>query len=357
LTLGTFFLAAAVAAVVTPGVRRLPYLVALPVPDRWHSRTTPVTGGIALFVALLVALQPALVGGRVNGAYLPVVLGAAAAFALGLWDDGRPMPAAVKFAGQFAIASAAAAAGVRPDWLPVAVAAPVAVLILVACMNSVNLLDNMDGLAAGATVVASLGLAVLASVGPGSSSPVVPAAVAGACCGFLPYNYRLRRPAWLFMGDSGSHMLGFMLGGLAVLATPGGAGGVAAAVLAPLLVLALPALDTALVMIVRFAEGRPLSQGGRDHTSHRLVYRGFGERGAVALLILVGALSSASAVVVVVVADPLMTALVGGVSLAALVAFGTRLATSTSTTGTTTVVPLRALPGPDDRSSDNAAVR
>src|SRR4029453_8945552 len=97
---------------------------------------------------------------------------------------------------------------------------------------------------------------------------------------FLPFNYRPRRPAALFMGDSGSHMLGFALGGLAPLGRPGGAGGAAAAVAAPLLILALPVLDTGLVMLVRFSEGRAVWQGGRDHSSHRLAYTGRSERRA-----------------------------------------------------------------------------
>jgi UDP-GlcNAc:undecaprenyl-phosphate/decaprenyl-phosphate GlcNAc-1-phosphate transferase len=231
-----------------------------------------------------------------------------------------------KLGGQFVIALGAAVAGVRPDWLPVWAGIPVALAIIVASMNSFNLLDNMDGLAAGTAAIAACGLALVAGFVPGSGSSVVAAALAGACLGFLPFNYRPRRPAALFMGDSGSHLLGFALGGLALLASPGGAGGAAAAVAAPLLILALPALDTGLVMLVRLAEGRPVWHGGRDHSSHRLVYQGLSERRAVALLLGIAANCTLTAIAIVILQDSLLTVLAAGTTFAGLVAFASQLA-------------------------------
>ena len=135
------------------------------------------------------------------------------------------------------------------------------------------------------------------------------------------------------MGDSGSHMLGFTIGSLALLASPGGAGGAAAAVAAPLLILALPVLDTALVMLVRFSEGRPLSQGGRDHSSHRLVYNGLGERRAVAVLLAITVNCTATAIALVIFQDALLTALVAGATLAGLIAFASQLVLVTEQSG------------------------
>ena len=206
--------------------------------------------------------------------YLPLVLLVCGAFALGLWDDVRSLPPRAKFAGQLAIATAAAVGGLYPDWLPTAVAIPLAIVVLVGAMNSLNLLDHVDGLAAGTAAIAALALAAVAGLVGEAGSSVVPVAVAGACLGYLPWNFRRGRPALVFMGDAGSHLLGAALGGLALLSSPGGAGGAAIAVCAPLLILAVPVLDTALVTLVRLAEGRPVSQGGRDHSSHRLVYAG-----------------------------------------------------------------------------------
>jgi len=335
----TLVLALAVAFALTPAVARLPGLVAVPLPDRWHARTTPVTGGIALVVAFLVALQPALVDAAVPSRYLPLVLLVVGAFALGLWDDVRALPPRAKLAGQVAIAAAAALGGLHPDWLPVGVAIPLAVVVLVAAMNSLNLLDHVDGLAAGTTAIAALALAGIAALVAEAGSSVVPMAVAGACLGFLPWNLRRGRPALVFMGDAGAHMLGAALGGLALLSSPGGAGGAAAAVAAPLLVLAIPLLDTALVTTVRLAEGRPVSQGGRDHSSHRLVYAGLSEHQAVGLLLGVAAASAGAAVLVVAVESALATAAAAAVVFGLLVALGARLATVREVDAA--VVPLR----------------
>jgi UDP-GlcNAc:undecaprenyl-phosphate GlcNAc-1-phosphate transferase len=307
-------------------VRFLPGPAAVPVPDRWHRTVTPATGGIALFLAFIVALQPPLYEGAISSRYLPVVVLAGAAFALGLLDDARPLAIRHKCAGQLAIALIAAHEGVRPDWLPPSVGIPVACIVIVAFMNSVNMLDNMDGLAAGTTVVAALGLALVGGLVESAGSPVVAAALAGACLGFLPFNYRPRRPAALFMGDSGSQLLGFTLGALALLTSPGGAGGVAAAIAAPLLILAVPALDTGLVMLVRLGEGRPFWKGGRDHSSHRLVYRGFTERGAVAVLLAITASCTATAVALVIFQNVLLTAVASTLTLGGLILFGVRLA-------------------------------
>jgi len=294
-------------------------------PDRWHRTVTPASGGIALFGAFLLAVQPGLFSGAISRDYLPLIIGTGAAFALGLWDDVARIGVRKKFVGQVAIALTAAVFGVRPDWLPLWAGIPLACLILVASMNSFNLLDNMDGLAAGTAAIAALGLALVAGLVPDSGSAVVAAALAGACLGFLPFNYRPHRPAALFMGDSGSHMLGFAVGGLALLASPGGVGGAAAAVAAPLLILALPVLDTGLVMLVRFSEGRAVWQGGRDHSSHRLVYSGMSEKRAVAVLLGIVVNCTAVAIALVILQDALLIALAVGATLAALVAFGSQL--------------------------------
>jgi UDP-GlcNAc:undecaprenyl-phosphate/decaprenyl-phosphate GlcNAc-1-phosphate transferase len=254
------------------------------------------------------------------------MVGAIAAFGVGLWDDSRALGEVRKFAAQLAVAFGAAVAGVRPDWLPIWLSIPAAAFVLVSCTNAFNFLDNIDGLSAGTGAIAATGLALVGGLVSGSGSPVVAAALAGACLGFLPFNYWPRHPAAIFLGDSGSHMLGFTIGGLALLASPGGAGGVVAALAAPLLILAVPILDTALVVAVRFAEGRPVYKGGCDHTSHRLVYHGLSDRRAVAVLLGITANCTISAIALVILHDLLLTAVAAGMTLAALVGFAARLA-------------------------------
>jgi UDP-GlcNAc:undecaprenyl-phosphate GlcNAc-1-phosphate transferase len=325
-SVGTFALAVALAAAFSWLACRLPGPRAVPVPERWHCVPTLVTGGIALFAAFVLAVQPALHTGAIASWYKPVIAVAAAAFALGLLDDLLRIPVAPKLVAQVGIALLAAYEGIRPDWVRPSLGVPIACLVLVASMNSLNLLDNMDGLAAGTAAVAALGLALVAGLVEHAGSSVVAAALAGACLGFLPFNYRPRRPAALFMGDSGSQLLGFTLGSLALLTSPGGAGGIAAAIAAPLLILAVPVLDTGLVVIVRLGERRPFWQGGRDHSSHRLVYRGLTERRAVAVLLALTATCTATAVAIVVFQNPLLTGIASGVAVLALAGFGRQLA-------------------------------
>src|SRR5829696_1875025 len=143
-SLWTLLLAVLAAAILSAAVRRVPVPAAVPLPDRWHRAVTPVTGGIALFGAFVAVLIPAFASGAVNDRYLPLVLGAGGAFALGLWDDVSSIRADTKFAGQLGIALFAASAGLHPDWLPAWAGIPLACVVIVASMNSFNLLDNMD---------------------------------------------------------------------------------------------------------------------------------------------------------------------------------------------------------------------
>jgi UDP-GlcNAc:undecaprenyl-phosphate/decaprenyl-phosphate GlcNAc-1-phosphate transferase len=154
--------------------------------------------------------------------------------------------------------------------------------------NAFNLLDNMDGLAATLAAIAAGFFAIDAwTQHPNALAQVVALALLGACLGFLPLNLRPRRRALVFMGDSGSQILGFLLAALGLLSSYKVAGATVATLILPILVLAVPILDTTLVTVVRLLEGRSVAQGGRDHSSHRLVYLGLSETSAVVLLALV----------------------------------------------------------------------
>ncbi len=351
---GTAILAAVCALVLTMILSRRTTLTAKPMPDRWHVRATPISGGVAIFAGFLVAMQPAIFSRAIDSRYLPVVLGIAGAFAVGLVDDVRTLRPRVKLAGQLGVAIVAVALGLVPDWLPVWIGAPVAVVVLVAGMNSVNLLDHIDGLAAGTAMIAASCLALIAGGVGGFGSSVVPAAIAGACAGYLPLNFRPRRSALIFMGDSGSHVLGFGLGGVALLSNGGGVGSVVSAVAVPALVLAVPMLDTLLVTVVRWVEGRPISQGGRDHSSHRLVYGGLGPQAAVLVLLAISALGGGTGVLLATVRDPLLVSVAAGAALAALVAFGSRLATLREG-GSARVVRLRRSGSEPERQDRDAS--
>lgn len=256
-------------------------LVSPPRPDRWGSRPTPLLGGFAIVTAVIA---PVLVLAPLTLAFAAVVAGVVAAFALGLIDDVRGLRPTSKLVGQVAIASGLAIAGMRVE---IVSAPPIAFLLtllwVVGMMNAVNLVDNMDGLAAGVAAIAAVVLLIMAPIEP-AWIRVVAAALTGACIGFLIHNFA---PARIYMGDAGSQAIGFVLAALALALTHTAASTLGLAILGPLLVLGLPLFDTALVAVTRRVEGRPVSAGGRDHTSHRLAALGLGERMTVVILYVV----------------------------------------------------------------------
>jgi UDP-GlcNAc:undecaprenyl-phosphate GlcNAc-1-phosphate transferase len=193
--------------------------------------------------------------------------------------------------------------------------------------NAFNLLDNMDGLAATLATVACGYFAIdAATVHDNDLVLVLSLSLAFACLGFLPFNLRPGDRARVFMGDSGSQLLGFLLAVLGLAASWTTAGTTVATMLLPLLVLAIPILDTTLVTVRRLAERRPVTQGGKDHTSHRLVYYGLSETRAVLLLALIGVALGATGVAYNVLDRPAITALGVLVTFALLVQFGSFLA-------------------------------
>ncbi len=269
-------------------------LGAAPRADRWHERTTPTLGGIGIFVGLLAGfwLAFAVHAAPASRELVAILGGCAILFVAGLLDDLYSLGPLPKLAAQCAAAGLVIASGltisglISNDFL----AGTVALVWLVGLTNAFNLLDNMDGLAATLAGIAALFFAVdAATVHENTAVLALSIALACACAGFLPFNLRPRRSAAVFMGDSGSQVIGFALAALGLTASWKVAGTTVATLLLPILVLAVPILDTTLVTVVRLLDGRPVYQGGRDHASHRLVYHGLSETHAVVLLAVVSA--------------------------------------------------------------------
>ena len=264
-------------------------LQAAPSADRWHSATTPTFGGVGIFAGFAAAVGAALAFGGIasTGEVGAILAGCALLFSAGLVDDIRALNPLAKLAVQVLAAALVLSSGISVEVVDnEALGWALGLLWLVGMTNAFNLLDNMDGLAASMGLVASGFFAIAAAtVNPNRDIFVVAAALALACAAFLPFNLRPGRPAAVFMGDSGSQVIGLALGALGLAASYKVAGTTLATLVLPLLVLAVPLLDTGLVTVLRLLEGRPVSQGGRDHTSHRLVYRGLSEKRAVLLLV------------------------------------------------------------------------
>ena len=292
-----FGVALIVALAVTPLAMRLARAtgaVDRPKSDRWHRRETPLLGGVAIVAGLLVALG---LSDQLSREVLGVAAGILILFATGVVDDIRGLRPATKLVAQIVAAGVLIGMGVRAGWPenPL-LSVPLTFLWVVGITNALNLLDNMDGLAAGVAAISGLSVAACAALVPGggaAAAVLVALAVTGAAAGFLPWN---RHPARVFMGDAGSLPLGFALAASGLLATHREAGQLAIVLAAPLLALAVPILDTTLVSIVRKWHGRRISQGGRDHLSHRLVALGIPERRAVRVLWMASAVLGAFAV-------------------------------------------------------------
>ena len=265
-------------------------------PDRWHARPTPNVGGIAIFVgfAVAVVVETLLAPGDLSirevseRAVVPLthrdglLLAAVMIFALGLVDDLVQMRPATKLVGQVAAASVLLMSGIGV-WLTgiYVVDVMVSLFWFIGITNALNLLDNMDGLAGGVGAIAAsfMGVNFLLAGDPALAGFAF--AFAGALVGFLVHNYP---PARIFMGDCGSLFTGLLLAGLALSPAPGLSRSLFAVVVVPAVVLAVPILDTTFVTLTRLLEGRPISKGGKDHTSHGLVALGIPEERVVWLV-------------------------------------------------------------------------
>ena len=291
-------LSAAVAVILTLLVRSLSVkfdLVARPKSDRWHKRPTAMLGGIAIFATTVV-----MCGLLVPYSFESLVVLAAASFLflVGLIDDILNIKPYQKLIGQLIGAAFVVSFGLK---VPLTgfelVDIWITVFWLVGITNAVNLLDNMDGLAAGIATIGATSLAI-GFYSNGQSNEVLFASVfIGALIGFLVFNFN---PASIFMGDCGSMFIGFLLAGSVLMGQTGGRSRSLFTILAvPVLILFVPIFDTTFVTILRKIWGRKVSQGGRDHTSHRLVALGLSERSAVLMIygfaVVAGALSLAVA--------------------------------------------------------------
>ena len=282
-----FLLALAVVLLLTPGVGRFArYIGVVDEPGetrRVHTHPVPRLGGIALLLGIFV---PALAFLELDGPYRGILLGAAIATTVGAIDDFRGLPWWGKLGGQVAAGAVAVGFGVTVDRftfpgfgsqeLPEWAAGAATIVWVVAIMNMVNFLDGMDGLAAGICAIAGSTFAIIGLSLGAPEAALLSAIVAGACFGFLHHNFY---PARIFMGDSGALLLGFLLATLAI------EGLVKTAALAtlvlPLLVLAIPIVDTSFVVAKRLKYRQPLYEADRTHLHHRFMNIGFSQKRAV----------------------------------------------------------------------------
>ncbi len=290
----------------TPLVRNLAIksgFIAMPKADRAHTEPTALMGGIAIYAAaisalLLVMILAALLVGNTLGLpeFAAILTGASFMAAVGLWDDRRAMPPRVKLVAQVAPIALVFLMGVRVslpllnigNWNEV-INFIITTAWILYITNAVNFLDNADGIAVMTSATASAIFLLIAVLNGQQLVSILAAAVLGASLGFARYNLPLPRST-IFMGDSGSLFLGFLLAILGIkIRIP--SNDIQITWMTPIIVLGLPIFDTAMVFISRTRRGVSFFQGGIDHTTHRLARLGLDKLSvALAVTVINGAL-------------------------------------------------------------------
>jgi UDP-GlcNAc:undecaprenyl-phosphate/decaprenyl-phosphate GlcNAc-1-phosphate transferase len=295
---------------------RLIGIVSLPAKERWHVNPTPLLGGLAIAAGTVAALY--LFGER-DSSTIVLVGSAIGGLTLGLVDDKYPLGPTAKLVGSLVLGAVLVyllnQSAIRVLPAPLVVLAVIWFAIVV---HAVNILDNMDGLAAGVCAITATGTAIILLQAGAPGPPVLMSALAGALVGFLPWNMH---PARLFMGDAGSLFVGSLLAGASLLPLFSRQSQSPLVLLALALTLIVPVGEAVFVSALRWMAGRKPTRGGIDHSSHRLVAIGFSERRSVLVLCVV-ALAAASIAGWMArsgaAALPAMAALVVGIGLGAI---------------------------------------
>ena len=311
IVIGTIIAAFAVAAVLsyffTPPVKNFAHKVgAIDVPKdarRMHKKPIPRLGGLAIYGGFLCSI---LIFGQLDETMLCVLLGAAIIVALGIFDDVLALGAKLKFVVQIVAAAIPVCIGDLQIGLftnlnPLSdtpfvhlgiLAVPATIIWIVGITNAVNLIDGLDGLAVGVSSIAAITMLAVALLTGNMPIAITMAALAGACIGFMPYNLH---PAKIFMGDTGSTFLGYMLATVSIMGLFKFYAVISFAV--PFLILGLPIFDTANAIIRRVAAGRSPMSPDRGHVHHKLIDMGFNQKQAVAILYAISATLGLTAVV------------------------------------------------------------
>ena len=247
-------------------------------------------GGLAIVIAFMTA---ALTTMELTTDVIGILLGGCVIAAVGIADDMFQLAARVKLAGQIAAALVPVLFGVRIEWLNNPwggyfyldyLAVPFTVFWIVSFTNVVNLIDGLDGLAAGVSAIASVTVIMVALQQGLYPVAVLTACLAGGIIGFIRYNFN---PATIFMGDTGSLFLGYMLAAISIFGAVKSAATIA--LLVPAIALGLPIMDTAFAIIRRYKNNRPIFQPDKGHIHHRLLAMGFSQRQAVIFMYLISA--------------------------------------------------------------------
>jgi len=284
----SFLISAGLALMFTPIMRvlaRKSGVVDMPDGLKRHRKPTPYLGGVAIYLAFMLSLVCVMVIRRsVESKLLGLIVGGTIICGLGVLDDYRRLSVWTKLFGQLVAAVVLVISGLRLEivYLSFPLNVALSILWIVGITNALNLIDIMDGLTASVAFVASATFFFIAVPTGDLLTAVVSAALAGACIGFVGYNWH---PASIFMGDAGSLFLGFMLAGVSISTSYTATNNIA--LLSPLLILAIPIYDTFYVSILRMAKRKSPFRGSRDHFALRLKAIGLRDQHVVVIVCLI----------------------------------------------------------------------
>lgn len=270
---------------------------------RIHTKPIPRLGGLAIFIGFILSV---LLFANITVQIRGILIGAVIIIVIGVIDDIMTLRAYIKLIIQIIAALVAVYHGIVIEvfsnplvfssseyWSLGFLSIPITVIWIVAITNSVNLIDGLDGLAAGVSIISSVVMLIISLMVSDPNDAIIMAALAGACIGFLPYNFN---PAKIFMGDTGALLLGYVLATASILGLFKFYAVVSFA--APFLVLALPLFDTSFAFMRRIMKGQNPMRPDRGHFHHRLLDMGLSQKQAVAILYTISGLLGLSAVVI-----------------------------------------------------------
>ncbi len=301
-----FFVAILISLVTTPLVKKFAVKVgAIDIPKddrRVHKEPMPLMGGLAIYIGLVAS---ALIFLPMEKTLISILLGATIILISGIIDDIKGLSPRLKLLFQVIAGLVLVFGDVKVDfvtnpfshdyvllylkWFSI----PITLFWIVGITNTVNLIDGLDGLACGVAMISSISLMLVAEKFGQMDVTILSAVLAGACLGFLPYNFN---PAKIFMGDTGALLLGFMLAAISIEGVMKSVATIA--VVVPIMILGVPIFDTTFAIFRRLLSGQSVATGDKGHLHHRLLDRGFSQKKTVLILYAVSAFFGAFAVIV-----------------------------------------------------------
>lgn len=295
-----FIIALLASWVLTPYVKKLAFRIgALDKPDgrKVHHGIMPRLGGLAIYLAFIIAVLATM---HMTRDIFALLLGGTVIVIVGILDDKYQLPAKVKLLGQIVAACVLVLFDIKIEWLNNPwggyfyleyFSVPLTIFWIVSFTNVVNLMDGLDGLAAGVSAIASVTVILVALQQGFYPVAVITAALAGGIIGFIRYNFN---PASIFMGDTGSMFIGYMMAAISIFGAVKSAATIA--LLVPAVALGLPIMDTAFAIVRRYTNGRPIFQPDKGHLHHRLLAMGLSQKQAVILMYIISAVLGIAAI-------------------------------------------------------------